>query len=85
MLKVLLKMVAMATTHSLLRKVFIGLAPTLSALSEKKILPCNEPKFWQLIYLFIAFYKRFLETTSFYTTPIENIIVASGTNFRKMG
>lgn len=34
--KVLLKMVAMATSHSLLR-VFIGLAPTLFALLQNKI------------------------------------------------
>ena len=36
-LKVSLKTVAMATSHSLLRKCFIVLAPTLPALSQNKI------------------------------------------------
>ena len=35
---------------------------------------CNEPKFWQLTIVFSAFYKLFLETTSFSTTPIGQII-----------
>ena len=35
---------------------------------------CNERKFWQLTIVFSAFYKLFLETTSFSTTPIGQII-----------
>ena len=35
---------------------------------------CNEPKFWQLTIVFSAFYKLFLETTSFFTTPIGQIV-----------
>ena len=35
---------------------------------------CNEPKFQQLTIVFSAFYKLFLETTSFSTTPIGQII-----------
>ena len=34
----------------------------------------NEPKLWQLTLVFSAFYRLFLETTSFYTTPIGQII-----------
>ena len=40
--KIILKMVAMATSHSFLRQGFIGLAPTLLALSQNKIRLLNK-------------------------------------------
>ena len=40
-LRVLLKMVAMATNHSILRKCFVALTPTLPALFTKQDLTVN--------------------------------------------
>ena len=87
-LKVLLKIVAMATSHSLLRHCFIALTPTPPALLQLKqdltvkqtyrasscFVLWYEPKFWQLTLVSTAFYSPFLEITSFHTTPIGQII-----------
>ena len=50
-LKVLLKMVAMVTNHSLLRKCFKALTPTLPALLENKIWLSNK----HIVQVFVLF------------------------------
>ena len=42
---------------------------------------CDESKFWQSTLLFSAFYRLFLEITSFYTTPSGQIIPCHLKNF----
>ena len=96
-LRVLLKMVAMAISHSLWRFYLIALTPTTPALLQNKIwlskqaylvgfcfVLFNILNFWQLVLVFSALYKIYLEITLFCTKPSEQIVYCHVTDVKML-
>ena len=96
-LRVLLKMVAMVTSHSLWRFIFDSADANNPCSFTKQDLifkqaylvgscfvPFHEQKFWQLVLVFSALYRLYSEMTVFCTKPREQIVYCHLTDVKML-
>ena len=96
-LKVFLKMVAMATSNSLLGFLFDSIDCNNSCYFTKQDLIlkqayivgfcfvlCNKLDFWQLALVFSSFYRLYLDIALFFTKPSEQIIYCYATGVKML-